>query len=50
MNFFKGAYNDNVTDTVNSTAVNVPVTKVGFQISALNSSSDLLRFLSIKIR
>ena len=50
MDFFKEPYVNTVADTDNSTAVNIPVTKAGFQMSALNSTSDLLRFSPIKIR
>ena len=34
---FKGTYFDNVTDTDNSTAVNIPITKVGFQLIVWNA-------------
>ena len=50
MDFFTGTYVNTVAATDNSTAVNIPVTKVGFQMSSLNSTSDLLRFSPIKIR
>ena len=50
MDFFKEPNVNIVTGTDNSTAVTIPVTQVGFQISTFNTSSDLLRFSPIKMR